>query len=714
MLKRVFALILCVVMLIPCLAACSKRDEMDVGPYITMYLTDEIYDFDPATAYYNNGTLSVVSMMFDTLFKLNEEGEVEKSLVEDYEIYQDERTGEHKMDIVLKKSYWSNGVLLNAGDVIYAWKRLLNARNSFESASLLFDIKNARAVKQGDASIDNLGVDDPKPDTVRITFEGEVDYDQFILNLTNVCTAPLSESFVEKDADWAKKASTIVCSGPFKLGKSHYKLAVNENEEPLQAEDDYSLDKDRIPTGRPQLYNIKTLNYFYLERNLYYDRDIKRDEIDEAVAPYRILVDCSKEPSEILQDYKDGKIFYMGDIPFSLRGDEYVRNNVQVSDALSTLSCFLNENAVIGEGDDAVKLFANKDVRQALSLAIDRQKIAETLVYASAATGIVPPGVLNTGEGSATFRSQGKDTIASGANITDAKKLLSDAGIDPSKYAFSINVAAYDAAMIAAAEQIAAAWNSLGFTVTLKKMTTIQNNDVLKSLAGADKDKPSDICDDLYIESIQRVTYEVVLFDYVAYTADAYSMLSSFAKPFSGMAIDMENEIYDPVPCRIGYDSVAYNNLMEAVYYIPYFASLDRENSADFLGIYETRAEFQAVYDAVKAIYDENGITPTTDASKWTEQKAQLLHKAEEMLLDDMPIIPVCFNKNAVIANEDALKDIESTYYATYHFQNTTLKDYMSYTYEDKNGKNVSIFSKFPVIDWEKKGTSEFVGEEEN
>ena len=61
MLKRIIALLLCALMLVPFLASCSKKDEDDVGAYITMYLTDDIFDFDPANAYYNKDTLNVVS-----------------------------------------------------------------------------------------------------------------------------------------------------------------------------------------------------------------------------------------------------------------------------------------------------------------------------------------------------------------------------------------------------------------------------------------------------------------------------------------------------------------------------------------------------------------------------------------------------------------------------------------------------------------------------
>ena len=37
------------------LSGCGGIDhEDDKGPYITMYLSDEIYDFDPINAYYNS------------------------------------------------------------------------------------------------------------------------------------------------------------------------------------------------------------------------------------------------------------------------------------------------------------------------------------------------------------------------------------------------------------------------------------------------------------------------------------------------------------------------------------------------------------------------------------------------------------------------------------------------------------------------------------
>ena len=196
MLKKIIALLLCLLMMIPVLSACAKRDENDLGPMITMYLADEIYNFDPAYAYYNSSTLNIVSLMFETLFKLDSKGLVQPSLVDTYEYIENPDKNEYKMVIELKEAYWSNRDPITTDNVVYTWKRLLDVENSFEAASLLFDIKNARAVKEGDISIDDLGVEANTSTMLTIYFEGAIDVEAFLLNLTSIATAPLPESYI--------------------------------------------------------------------------------------------------------------------------------------------------------------------------------------------------------------------------------------------------------------------------------------------------------------------------------------------------------------------------------------------------------------------------------------------------------------------------------------------------------------------------------------
>ena len=699
--KRIIALLLCALMLVPFLASCSKKDEDDVGAYITMYLTDDIFDFDPANAYYNKDTLNVVSLMFDTLFTLNEKGKVKGSLAKSYTIKENPARDEYTMEITLNETSWSNGTLISADDVVFAWKRLLKHTNNFAAASLLYDIKNARAVKEGDVSIDDLGVEALSVDLVRISFEGPIDYDQFLLNLTSVATAPLYENYVSKNADWAKKPATMVTSGPYKIGKINYKMSEKET-----YFDDYALDdiyalgvtiagdtsndrgKGDIGSGD---FLIGDVNFFYLERNVYYYRDTERDAIDKSVTNYRILVDCSMSDSEILDAYKNNQLFYIGDIPLSLRSDSFVKDKAEVSNALSTFVLYMNEEAIIDDGKGGSKLFANATVREALSLAIDRNEIANAIGFTEAATGLVPPGVFEAGKkAKKDFRVVGGELISTSASMSKAKELLTAEGINPSSFSFSVKVAAYDDVNVAIAEKIVEAWKELGFKVTLDKVQAIKNNDYLKETNSI----TPDVCDDLLIESIQRSNYEVVAFDYNAYSVDAWSVLSSFANPFSGMQLDMnDSSNYFLHPHSTGYNSQAYNDLMEAIYYIPYYANLS-ENNYEFLGLYDTPEEFAALYQRVKAIYDEYGITPSTKSSDWTKQKATLLHKAEEMLLKDMPVIPVVFHQNAVMISKE-LKNVTATYYIPAYFRKTSLKSYLDY---------VPVFENFPNLDWSKKG----------
>ena len=151
MTKRIIALILCLVFCVSVLSACGgKIDQQSEykGQQVIMYLTENIYNLDPAYAYTNDATRSVVGMIFETLFTLDDNGKVKNALADGYKVEEKEEDGvtSYYMYITIKEdASWSDNVPVTADDVVYAWKRLLNPNNSFDAASLLFDIKNARA-----------------------------------------------------------------------------------------------------------------------------------------------------------------------------------------------------------------------------------------------------------------------------------------------------------------------------------------------------------------------------------------------------------------------------------------------------------------------------------------------------------------------------------------------------------------------------------------
>ena len=615
MAKKLLALVLCLVMLASALVGCAKRDEDYKGAYINMYLTDMVYDLDPAHAYENESNLRVISLIFDNLFVLDENGKVKKSLAKNYEIIENEQTEEYKMTIELNETCWTDGTKIAADDVVFAWKRIIE--NKSEAAALLYDVKNARALKTGtgECTIDDLGVSALNERELEIVFEGKIDYDQFLLNLTSYALVPLRDDVVGKTEDWAKKSITMVSSGPFRIREVSY-----------EEEDAHML----------------------LERNVYYYRDITEDPIDESVTPYRIYIDYTMTDEEIMKAYEAGKIFYVGDIPLSVRGK--YKNDADVMDSLSTHTYVLNHNAIIKyyhptlfkslsgndcvysqedlkEGMNGEKIFAKAEVRKALSLAINREAIAEAVVFAEAATALVPNGVFDSTSAKKTFREIGGNIIAPKADMDAAKALLAEAKVDPSKFMFAISVASYDEVHVAIAEKVKEAWETLGFHVAVNAIDVKVNDEVLKTTG----EVSTDIKDDIFAEAYRAGQFEVAAVDYHAYSVDAFGALAKFAKDFSGQGYDMDDESYPILPHQTGYDSETYNAKIEEAF-----------------------------------------------AEKDIAARATILHEAEKMLLDDMPVIPIIFNQQASLTHKD-LSKVVTTYYVPALFTKTKLKNWEDY-----------------------------------
>ena len=688
--KRIIALLLCLVMCMTAFMACASEDKKDKdedkGAYVTMYLTDEIYNFDPVYAYTNEEAESIVSLMFIRLFSLSSNGKLQYELVKEYEFTEDEKNKEYYLTLTFRDTWWSDKTKVTADDAVYAWKRILDPENSFSCASLLFDIKNARAVKAGNCSIDDLGVVALNDTTLQISFEKPIDYKAFLLNLTSLALVPLREDYVTKTDDWAKKPGTMVTSGAFKISKTMF-----EENDKVKYSDIHGTDETGMPYTSERRLNQATYSMLVLERNACYMRNPEEDDIawDKSVKPYRIIIDCTKTDEQIWAALQggtttsfdedgdpvltkndtitvNGDIFYIGSIPVFLRTNEAVMKQADVTDALSTQVLYLNENALIKNKTtgEEVALFANANVRKALSLTLNRQVVADALVLAEAATALVPNGIFEKGT-SGSFRKTGGNLISTDADTATAQSLLSAAGVKPSDYAFSIVVNPNDEALMIMAQAAVDAWNALGFEVKLNKRGTILNNDFYKPVGSI----PTDICDELYLDNLRYGEYEVYALDYCAYTAEAYSMLAPLAADFSGM-VDAE---FNMTPHSTGYSNDEYNAIFEAIFYLPYYNQITAADYTSFV-IYDSAEAFQAVLDGVAATYEKYGVDP----AKVADAKATLLHEAEEILMEDMPVIPVVFNKNATIGTSD-LKNVDSDLYVSYDFTKAKFKNYKDY-----------------------------------
>ena len=615
MTKRIVALILSVICIAACLTGCAHDRKIDgeniKGAEVTMYLGEPVYELDPALCLNNDSALQICGLIYDTLFTMDPSGKVQNSIVSSYKIVKDEKNKEYTMELELRdKNYWSDGIYVCAEDVIFAWKRILDPSFNSDAACLLFDIKNASDAKQGDCSIDDVGIFADDELLLRITFEGDIDYDRFIRNLTSVALAPLREDIITRNADWSKKPATTVCSGPFMLRRINY-----------------GFDGSNLPDA--------SYASLVLERNPFYRRSSDAKYLDTSVKPYRLNIDLSTPKEEQLQLFANGEIFYVGDIALSARSN--YKDSAVVSDMLSTSTVFLNENAQIAKSDGTTEaLFANKNVRLALSKAIDRQSLADTLVFARPATAIVPYGVFEADSAKNLFRNVGGDIISTSADASGASSLL--AGITPSDYSFDVMVKGTDEIQVKIGEVVVEAWKALGFNATLNAVMPYVNDE---KLSGEDV---KDIYDDTFDERFFSNTYDVAIADLFSYSTDAFSVLAPFAARFSGQGQDMTSAEYIDVPHKTGFHEEAYDALIEEAF-----------------------------------------------AEQKPAKRAEVLHRAESYLLDAMPVIPLVFNQDAYLISPD-LSKVGSSYYGFRVFTKMAQKNWIDHIEtlppEDKDEKN--------------------------
>ena len=557
------------------LAKDETTGDYDKGAIIDMYLTTEVLDFDPQASITDDAMLKICSLIYEGLTTIDENGKWKKALMKSYKVEKDEE-GEFSILITLNNTRWTDGRTVQAADLVYSWKRILDPDATSEAASLLFDIKNARAVKTGDATVDDLGIAAVDTYVLQVEFEQKVDLDQFFENCSSIALVPLREDVITRYKDgndkeiWAQKSTSIVTNGPFCPKEIVYGTTLR------------------------------------LERSTYYYLDAEKEEpLDKFVIPYRLLTSfATGDAAAQLDAFNSGNAFYNGEIALSAR-KEYA-DKVTLTDMMGTHTYVFNTNN---------SLFAKPEVRKALSMAIDRNQIVDIVTYAKPATGYVPYKVFDTTSGT-SFREVGGDVIASTADVAGAKSLLSSAGVSGGSFTLSIRGNEVDRAI---AEYVAGVWGDLGFNVTIEEVKpTVNTTD-------------QTIYNDNFQALYDSGEFDVIAIDMMMLSTDAFSALSQFAVPFSGNGVDMESETYDLYGHISGYASEDYNALIESAY-----------------------------------------------AEKDRTARAAILRQAEAKLLEDMPVMPIIFLQDAYLY-VDAVSGIGSTYYGTRDFNDTQLKDYMTY-----------------------------------
>jgi len=129
---------------------------------------------------------------------------------------------------------WSDGKgVVTAGDFVYAWRRLVDPKSAAPYATFLSGVKNADAILEGKAKVEDLGIEAVDDKTVKVTLERPMGYLNDIVALW--VTYPVRKDNVERAGDPASGAWTdpangaVIGTGPFIITKwDHQKQIVLE------------------------------------------------------------------------------------------------------------------------------------------------------------------------------------------------------------------------------------------------------------------------------------------------------------------------------------------------------------------------------------------------------------------------------------------------------------------------------------------------------
>lgn len=605
-LKKIIALLLCLVTVAACFAGCT--DKEDPGAELTLYM-DSITSLDPALAYNDATASQLLSLVYEGLVNVNEKGKVEGAIAKSWKL------NGNVLEFRLNETKWSDGTSIQAKDFVYAWKRILDPQFQCSAASLLMYIKNAAEVKNGDTSIDDLGLYASGTNLLSVELIDASYADAFLLNCASVALSPLREDTVGK-----------IKMEPEELYAEH--MAENNYNVELEEYSWATLSAVLLANGP---FYVKTVDLknsedpgIVLERNKYYFYNSEKEEaLQKYVVPYRLNIKTC-DPAAANEAYNAGTGLYNSNLPLSERAG--AKDSAEITDLMSTYSYLFNTTN---------PLFADARVTRALSLALDRNAIAEQVVFAKAATGLLTDKVFFDERGT-SFREKATK-LSTSADMDAAKALLQEAGVSGGSFTIAIHDTEVEEAVANAAVE---AWGQLGFSVTVKKLGT--NEYKYYEFMGVEKDDAGNaigykfdfvyehlLVDD-YINAYRNGEFDVIGVDVSMMSADPFAALAQFARKYSGGAYDFSEsaDVFELVAGVTGYASEEYDALID-----------------------------QAL------------------AEKDAAKRAEILVQAEEKLLSDAPIAPVYFMQSGAKIS-DNLKKLSYDYDGNVIFTEAKDKNY--------------------------------------
>lgn len=421
--KKMLALVLAVTMIASSLVACGGKETANTGntdaaaeKQLVVQVGPDPETIDPALNSASDGGCMILHA-FEGLLTYSQDEQLQPGCADLPEISEDGLTWTFKLFEGLK---WSDGTDLTAHDFVYSWKRVCDPATAAPYAeTVLGMVKGYDEAING--NVDALGVTATDDHTLVVELANPCFYFGDLAAFATL--SPVQQATIEANGDaWATSPETYVSNGSF-----------------------------HVTEWVPGSHIIMSKNEYYRNAD-----DIKLDSIKFVLM---------EDSNAAFTAYQSGEVMMIKDVPTeeipSLEGQA----DFHVEPIIGTYYVSVNT---------AKEPFTDVNVRKALSLAIDREYVASTIMQGtySPAYNFMGPGWMdadgsefiansNNGEGyiSADFE----------ANLAEAKALLAEAGYPDGEgfpaFTYSTNEAGYHKPV---AEYLQQAWAELGLSCSVE------------------------------------------------------------------------------------------------------------------------------------------------------------------------------------------------------------------------------------------------------
>ncbi|EKK5893419.1 peptide pheromone-binding protein TraC [Enterococcus faecalis] len=327
------------------LASCGTTDsknttEKKIEQVATLTAGTPVQSLDPATAV-DQTSITLLANVMEGLYRLDEKNQPQPALAAGQPKVSND--GKTYTIVIRDGAKWSDGTPITAEDFVVAWQRVVDPETASPNVELFSTIKNAKEIISGKQPKEKLGVKSNGEQTLIIELEEPTPYFTYLLALT--AYFPVQQKAIKENGkNYGTSKKSIETNGAYTL----------TNLDGVGTSDKWTIAKNEK----------------------YWDK--------KNVSMKKINFQVVKEINTGINLYNDGQL---DDTPLAGEYAKQYKKDKEYSTTLMANTMFLEMNQT-GEN----KLLKNKNVRKAISYAIDRESLGEKLLDNGSipSVGVVP------------------------------------------------------------------------------------------------------------------------------------------------------------------------------------------------------------------------------------------------------------------------------------------------------------------------------------